>query len=238
MAVVAGVMVLFTAGLVAVDARQRDRADRFKMAADAAYLDPTVPDRLAARAEFLAARAAVRPDDPEALFDAAQGRIDQAVRGTWTAGAAVAGGAGGFSTAPDRIPPELADRYLVPALRDLRAARAANPLNAKVQARLGLYAGVFATGEPPAAHFARAKQLLPTDPDVWFHSGREAFRRGDRAAAWSDWRTSLAISTAHLGAILGMAKDVDPTELQAELLPADPVVLLAAANRLYPPRAD
>lgn len=232
-AFLAAALVLVVGLVITLDARKRDRADRFKMAADAAYLDLTLPDRLAVRAGYLAARAAVRPDDPDALLDAAQGRIDQAVQATWAAGAAVAGGAGGFSAAPDRVPPAVADRYLVPALQYLRAARAANPLDAKAQARLGLYAGYFATGEPPAAHFARAKRLLPTDPDVWYASGREAFRRGDRAAAWADWRVSLALSTAHLGSVLAATADVDPAELRAKLLPDDPVVLLAVADRQH-----
>ncbi|HET6575999.1 MAG TPA: hypothetical protein VFG68_20530, partial [Fimbriiglobus sp.] len=184
---------------------------------------------------FLDRRAAVRPGDPQALTDAAAAHIDLAVLATWTPGAGLAGGAAGFEAAPDRIPTDVAERHLYTGLRYLRAARAANPLTARAHARLGVYAGYFQSSEPAAVHFARAKRLMPVDPDIWFFSGREALARGDEAAAWSDWRRSLAQSSLHLGSILRAARGkLNAEEIRAKLLPDDPAVLLAAANVLYP----
>src|SRR5262249_45635167 len=128
---------------------------------------------------------------------------------------------------------------LYPALRYLRAARAANVLVPRPHARLGVYAQYFASSEPAAVHFARAKRLLPTDPDIWFASGREALSRGDATNAWADWKHSLTLSTRHLRPILIAAKSkLTPEQIRSLVLPDDPVELLAAADVLYPDRAS
>jgi O-antigen ligase/tetratricopeptide (TPR) repeat protein len=232
------VLSLLVAGaalFAALGARDRDRAERLRVDALRAYWDPERDDNLAARAAFLDRRAAVRPGDPQALTDAAAAHIDLAVLATWTPGAGLAGGAAGYSAAPDRIPPAVAERHLYTGLRYLREARAANPLTPRAHARLGVYAEYFRSSEPAAVHFARAKRLLPVDPDIWFYSGREALARGDEAAAWADWRQSLAQSSRHLGSILQAARDkLSADEIRTKLLPGDPAVLLAAANTLYP----
>jgi O-antigen ligase/tetratricopeptide (TPR) repeat protein len=220
---------------VAMDARNRNRAEQLKLEALRAYWDPHRDDGREVRAELMACRAAVRPNDPSALFDAAAAKIELAVAETWTPGAGLAGGAAGFSAAPDRIPHLVAGRHLHPALRSLREARAANPLAPRPHARLGVYAGYFTSSEPAAVHFARAKRLLPADPDVWYASGREALARGDEQAAWDDWQRSLAISPRHLRPILVAARDrLGPDEIRTRLLPADPAVLLSAAEILFP----
>jgi O-antigen ligase/tetratricopeptide (TPR) repeat protein len=226
-------------GWAALDARDRDRAERLRVDALRAYWSPVRDDALAARAAFLDRRAAVRPDDPQALYDAAAAHIDLAVFETWTPGAGLAGGAAGFSAAPDRIPPAVAGRHLLTGLRYLREARAANPLLSRTHARLGVYADYFQSSEPAAVHFARAKRLLPVDPDIWYYSGREALARGDEAAAWEDWRQSLARSSRHLGAILRAARGkLSAEEVRTKLLPDDPAVLVAAADVLVPDRGE
>lgn len=220
-----------------LDVRGRDHSERLRVDALRAFWNPRRDDNLAARAEFLDRRAAIRSDDPQALTDAAAAHIDLAVFETWTPGAGLAGGAAGFSAAPDRIPPEVAERHLYTGLRYLRDARAANPLLPRPHARLGVYAEYFQSGEPAAAHFARAKRLFPVDPDIWFYSGREALARGDEASAWADWRQSLAQSSRHLGAILRAARGkLSADEVRAKLLPDDPAVLLVAADMLFPDR--
>ncbi len=109
------VVVAGLAVFVALDARSRERVHRLKVAADLTYRDFDAPDRLARRAVYLDARAALRPDDPVVLFEAAQGRIDAAVEAT-LAGADPAG------DDPDRFPPAVVRDHLVPALRFLRGA--------------------------------------------------------------------------------------------------------------------
>jgi tetratricopeptide (TPR) repeat protein len=140
--------------------------------------------------------------------------------------------------APPDVPKPVADRHLIPALRYLRAARAANPLVAKAHARLGLYARYATGAEPAAVHLGRAKRLLPTDPDIWYAAGREAFDRGDRGAAAADWKRSLALSPAFLSPILKALSGGNPAAIRPSLLPDDPAVLLAAADALYPDRGD
>lgn len=227
-AVGASLVVAGLAVFVALDARSRERAHRLKAAADRAYQEWSAPDRLARRAEFLDARVAYRSDDPAVLFEAAQGHLDAAVEAT------LAGMPPGAEP-PGRFPPGVVERHLVPALRLLRAARAANPVAPKPHTRLGLFAEYFARSEPAAAHFDRAKRLLPQDPALWYSSGREALRRGELEAAWADWRRSLALSNRYLPAVLTAARqELTPAEVIERVLPAEPVVLLAAADRLYP----
>ncbi len=222
---------------VALDARDREKAERLRLAGLRAYWDPRASDGPEQRAARMAERAAVRPDDPAALFDAAAALIEIAVAETWVPGAGLAGGAAGYSAAPDRIPPAVAERELYLALRYLRAARAADPLLPRPHARLGVYAGYFAASDPAAVHFARAKRLLPSDPDIWYASGREALARGDAEAAWADWEHSLALSPLHLRPILRAARAKLPADdIRARLLPDDPAVLWAAADELFPDR--
>ena len=220
--------------LVALDAHTRDRAERLKVAGELAY---RTSEGLEKRAEFYDARAAVRPDDPDALFEAAQAHLDAAAAETWAPGAGLAGGAAGFVAVPDRFAQPVLDRHVYPALRLLRGARAANPLAPKPHTRLGLFTQYFASGELAAVHFARAKRLLPTDPDLWFATGRDAFHRGDVAGAVADWKRSLALSLRHLRPILTAARGkLTVDELRDRVLPDDPVALTAAADVLFPDR--
>ena len=98
-----------------------------------------------------------------------------------------------------------------------------------------MFAEYFQASEPAAVHFGRAKRLLPTDPDIWYASGREALGRGDADTAWADWRHSLALSLRHLDPILKASRGrLSVAELRSTLLPDDPVVLLAAADVMFP----
>lgn len=238
-AIACGLVPVLAALLVALDAHTRDRAARLQIAGELAYRDADDPDRLAKRAMFYDARAAVRPDDPDALFEAAQAHLDAAIADTWAPGAGLAGGGAGFVAVPERFPQPVLDRHVYPALRLLRAARSANPLAPKPHSRLALYAEYFASAEPAAVHFARAKRLLPTDPDLWYAAGREAFRRGDEPAAWADWKRSVGLSPRHLKPIVMAAHGkLSPADLRARVLPDEPVALMAAADVLFPDRGS
>jgi O-antigen ligase/tetratricopeptide (TPR) repeat protein len=224
-------MAALAALFVAWDERERSRAEQLRVAAirAARRTDPQ---------SLFDARAALRPNDSAALFDAAQANIDRAVAATWQPGAGLAGCAAAFRAVPDRLPPAVVERYLYPALRYLRAARRADPLAPKPHARLGLYARYFAASEPAAVHFDRAKRLLPSDPDIWFASGRDALARGDEATAWADWHRSLALSDRHLAAILRTARRLPLAAIREKLLPGEPTILLEAANELFPDRVS
>ncbi len=233
-AVTAGLTLGLAALAVVVEAQSRARADRLERAAEAHFWDGDDPRRLAERAARYAERAAARPGDAAALFDAGQSALDAAAFDTWTAGAAVAGGPLGFLRPPD------AGSSRRGAWRDglgwLQRARAANPMLPKVHARLAVHAAGFAAGEPAAAHFHRAKSLLPADPDVWYAAGREAFGRGDDASARADWSHSLTLSPRHVGPVVAALRTRTPPDELRAALPRDPAVLLAAMNALYPDR--
>jgi len=234
-ALLVGVLVAALAMAAAGDARSRSESYRLHLAADVAAAEGRTEDRV----RSFDARAAARPSDPDALFAAAQAHLDQAVAVTWAPGAGVGGGAAGFLVPPDRLTPLAVERHLVLALRLLRDARRSNPLAPKPHTRFGLYADYFASAEPAAVHFARAKTLLPSDPEVWYASGRDALRRGDTAAAWADWKRSLEIAPQTLPTVLAAARRVlTVDEVRTLLLPDDPVTVLAAADWLLPDRND
>lgn len=221
---------------VVLDARDRYLSDRLRVAALHTLWNPHDPDRLTKRAALLEARAERRPDTV-ALYDVGHARIDVAIEESWQSGAALGGVAAGFAGAPDVILAPIAERHLGPALRDMQAARAANPLAPKPHTRLALYSTQFQSSESSAVHFARAKRLLPTDPDVWFASGKDALRRGDDRAAWADWKQSLALSSQNLTAILKLLRGkLSPSEIRASVLPDEPTSLMAAAEALVPDR--
>jgi O-antigen ligase/tetratricopeptide (TPR) repeat protein len=206
LAAVAGAVMLALAGLaIAGDAWTRSRSEALLDAAWA-FRDPTAPDQQAARVAVLTARTRVRPDDPAVWLDLAQAHIDSG------------------SPADVRA-----------ALAALRTARDRCPVYPEVQFRLGLFARSFEKGDPPLAYFERAKRLLVMDADVWFASGMESLRTGDEAGAWTGFRQSLALSGKRSKAIIAEAgKRLPPDRLAALVLLDDPVMLLAAADQLYP----
>ena len=236
-ATVAGLGLGLAALTVAGEGQSRARAERLERDAEAAFWDAGNPRRFADRAAVYARRAAGRPGDGGVLFDAGQAALDAAAFDTWTAGGAAAGGPLGFLHPSEAMPESVRRGALRDGLAWLQLARAANPMLPKVHARLAVHAAAFSTGEPAAAHFARAKSLLPADPDLWYAAGREAFRRGDDAAARADWSHSLAVSTRHVGPIVAALRTRTPPDALRAGLPRDPAVLLAVMNALYPDRA-
>lgn len=212
-------------GFIGWEARSNALAERWKAAADVTYWKDEKPDRLAERARYLDLRTASRPDDAVILFEAGQGHLDA------LADAARQRGLTGF----DRLPDDLRDRHLRPALIALRAARMANPISPKPHSRLGLFADGWVHSEPSTRHFDRAKRLLPRDGNLWFTSGKQAFREGDFPRALADWRQALTLDAGQLDAVLSRAGNHWPAaELIRDLIPREPALLWAAANRLYP----
>ena len=228
----AGGLVLVAALLVAVDANTRRRAAAYELAANAAAAGRLGGDATAQRVLYADARAAVRPDDPNGRLLAAEAHLQAAYEQAGLGPAALAGGPAAWAGRTDQL---LAGPDLRAAVDHLRAARRASPVAGRAHARLGLLAGHFA-GEPAVVHFDRAKRLLPADPEVWFASGRAALARGDKVAAFADWRQSLTLNPARLADMLAGLKGVPVADLRANLLPAEPAVSLAAADVLYPDR--
>ncbi len=197
----------------------------------------TNPEIAGRRIAWLEASVAADPTNPDAFFQLAQAHLDAAEDLGPTPAEAVAGPLLPRRARPERYSPELVEAHILPALRALRTARELCPLIAEVHARLGLLAGYFASSEPARVHLERAKAILKTDPDIWYAGGVEAAKSGDRDAAVAQWKRSLELSPKQMRPIVRAAKKtLPPEEILRTLLPDDPVVLLGAADELYPER--
>ena len=195
------------------------------------------PDRCRTRIEYLEASTAANPINPEAFFELAQAHLDAATDLGPTPAEAVAGPVLPRRARSERYSPEMLERHILPALRALRTARDLCPLLPEVHARLGLLAEYWSRSEPALVHLDRAKLLLKSDPEIRFACGVEAAKAGDRARAITEWKKSLELSPKQLRPILRAAgKSLSPEEMLRSLLPDDPVVLMGAADELYPNR--
>ena len=224
---IAASLVLVTA-LVAWDARQRHLADRY-----AGLAGESGRQRIAR----LEASVAADPTDPDAHFRLAQAHLDAVAEDGPVPSEALAGPILPRRARSERPSAAMIEEHIFPAIRSLRTARELCPLLPEVHARLGMLAGHCARAEPALAHLERAKRLLPNDPEIWFACGAEAARVGDRAGAIAQWKRSLELSPKQLRPILRTARrTLTPDEMLGALLPDDPVVLLGAAEDLYPDR--
>lgn len=103
---------------------------------------------------------------------------------------------------------------------------------------MALYRDFLTTAEPAAAYYARAIRLIPTDPEIHYAAGVEAFERGDLDAAAQHWKKSLSLSGRQLNPIVKVAiQKLTPDQIRDRILPDEPTVLIAAADTLYPNRA-
>jgi Flp pilus assembly protein TadD len=129
------------------------------------------------------------------------------------------------------------DGHLSGALRAARSVREQQPLQRVAHQIIGLYADRFTVCEPARVHFHRAKLTAPSDPDLWYWSGRGAARDGDWDTALSDWRECLKHSTRRLRPIIATAAaHISPREIRFRLLPDDAGVWLAATPYIFPDR--
>jgi tetratricopeptide (TPR) repeat protein len=212
------VLLAAVAVLVALDARSRSRADWLRIDADRARRSDA-PDRLDRALAYQQQRTRVTPGDPIAWLDLARAHIDAAYPSL---------------DDDDELPDDVVQAHIRPALRALRTARELCPLVPEVHARLALYARYFATADPPRVYAERAKRLLPSDPVIRYACGLEAAREHDWAAAAADWKRAIELNPNTLPAILSAARDFPPDRLREQLLPDDPVVMVNAANTLFP----
>ncbi len=208
------------AGMVALDARARSRADWLRLDADRARRSDA-PDRFDRAVAYQQQRTRVTPGDPLAWLDLARAHLDAASPSR---------------SADERFPEAVAQAHVRPALRALRTARELCPLVPEVHARLALYARNFAAADPPRVYAERAKRLLPSDPVIRYACGLEAAREHDWAAAAADWKRAVELSPNTLPAILTAAREFPPDRLREQLLPDDPLVMVNAADALFPDR--
>jgi O-antigen ligase len=212
------VLLALVALVAALDARNRYRAERFQT--EAALLGAVeTAEQLEHRFTLLERRTRIAPADANAWYELAQAHSDAAQ----------------LSRRAGKIPPEAIEQQVIPALRALRTARELCILDARVQTRLGVYAQHFAVAESAMNYLERARRLSPNEGEIWFACGTEAFRANDFSAATANWRRALELNPALLKLIVRAANGFPANELRDQILPDDPVVLVAAANELYPP---
>jgi tetratricopeptide (TPR) repeat protein/O-antigen ligase len=188
------------------------------------------------RARLYEQRAALTPNDPDALLNAGEARLEAAIYRTWTQSGAVLGGPLAYLSPGRPNIGALPEDYRA-AISWFQQARAINPATPKAHTRLATIAR-FLPDSTAKEHFRRAKRLLPADADLWYASGREAYTRQDFTAAHADWRQSLSISVRHAPEIIAACRDrLSTDQLIRTVIPEDPRILLACMNGLYPDRA-
>jgi O-antigen ligase/tetratricopeptide (TPR) repeat protein len=126
-------------------------------------------------------------------------------------------------------------QYLIPGLQNCITARNACPLMPEPHIVLGLNAEQLTRADSPQSYFDRARFLAPRLPDVWYFSGLEHLGNNEPEKAWSAWRQCLSLSDRFLDQILIRATQTLTTpELLRKVLPDQPELILAAAERLNP----
>ncbi len=125
-------------------------------------------------------------------------------------------------------------RYLLPALRHYLAARDICPLFGEPQMRLAAFCELLERADPPQKYLARAKLLVPTDPELWYLCGVFELLDGLPEEAWRSWRRSLELSDRFLVPIVTAAnEELGVDGLLRKVLPADPKVIIQAAFTLF-----
>lgn len=229
-AIAAAVVVVIAMGLIVRQYRLWDRAERYATAAIAVSRG-VEEDRFDRRIALCGARVGLSPDDPESHSQLSRAYFEAAI-------AAEPGLQYGV-VEKESIPEPIVKKYIEPGLRAARNARSASVYIPVAHMRFALYRDFCVTADPAASYFSRVKLLMPYDPEAWFASGTEAFKRNDFNAATTDWKRSLALNSRQLVPIMKTASNKMKTEeIRDRLLPDDPSVLLSAADILFPDRVN
>jgi O-antigen ligase len=216
------VMMVLLGGLLVSKGYQEDKAERFRNASILEKRNQKTGDP-ARRVAYLEAAVRCCPDKYKFRNDLSNAYLDLSK-----------------STAD----PAEAERYLLDSLREARTTRDISPVYVRPHVRLGVYRTHLAQGEASTWYLERARRSSPTDPAIWYASGKERFDAGkkrfdagdlpgawsDWQVAWSDWRRSLTGSSRHLSAIIADAKlHATPAEFLDKVLPDDQPELLVEA---------
>jgi tetratricopeptide (TPR) repeat protein/O-antigen ligase len=123
-------------------------------------------------------------------------------------------------------------RWLVPAMNRLFAARQASPICAKTHLRLAELSPLFAATDQCQAHIACVKKLSPANIDHLYLCGVLELSARRNEAAYASWQRCLALSTKYLDAITAMSgRQVAIWDLAEKILPPDPALLLSLARK-------
>jgi O-antigen ligase len=120
-------------------------------------------------------------------------------------------------------------------MRHALAARSRNILLTQPHLRLAGFADYLERGDPRRVYLARAQWLRPNDAEVWFITGLHALEDRLPEETWPAWRRSLECSSAYLEPILTRTGPrLAPGDIVAKVMPDAPVLLVLAAQQLYP----
>lgn len=171
-----------------------------------------------------AARALERVGGPEARRDRAE---------CWAAAAKLRPGDATYHQALGQTLLDAGDE--AEGLRHLIAARDRCPVLAPPHVRLGERRVALAVGDEAAVYLERGARLAPGDPVVWYELGRRHLLDGHLESAWPAWRRCVELADEFVPAVAARAAEyLAPDELMAQVLPARPSALVAAAAVVSP----
>jgi O-antigen ligase/tetratricopeptide (TPR) repeat protein len=203
-----------------LDAWPRERAERYRLAAEHATLrlsegerDPVI--------HYLEAATACTPDDARLRLRLAEARYSEYVARIQMAGPTA----------------ELDESYLLPAVRDYLRTRALNPIYHRPHGRLAGARQHLHHADTAQNYLDRACMLAPADGGAWYLAGLSYFQDGHVERGSICWRNALQCSATDLPAIVLTAYEhLGVAGLVEQVLPPNPAILVAAAK--LPPLAD
>ncbi|HJZ94733.1 MAG TPA: O-antigen ligase family protein [Gemmataceae bacterium] len=213
-ALLAAATALVLALTLPADAWERERAERFRLAAEHAVV--RLPDgERDVVIRYLEAAVACVPDDARLRLRLAEVRHSEYLAHTQVTGPTAA----------------MDDAYLRPALRDYLRVRAGNPLYYRPHARIAGGRQHLHHADTAAGYLDRACRLAPADGGAWYLAGLAHLTEGDPGQAWHCWRCSLDCSSAYLPQIIPIVHaQLGPGGLTDRVLPRNPDMLVEAAR--------
>ena len=214
MTVPTAIAALVLAVALPLDAWPRERAERYRLAAEHATIrlpegerDPVI--------HYLEAATACSPDDAHLRLRLAEARYGEYVARSRTVGPTA----------------DLDETYLQPALRDYLSTRALNPVYHRPHGRLASGRQHLHHADTVLNYLDRACMLAPADGGAWYLAGLSYFQDGQIERGSICWRNALQCSASHLPAIVPIAyKKIGTVGLMEQVLPPDLVLLVAAAS--------
>jgi tetratricopeptide (TPR) repeat protein len=211
------------------------------------YLDAAVritPENAALHVQY--AEAAFNVYKAESAKRASEGGLREAVQAVLALGGLAVPGAGAepaLALLTTRLMPAIAEKertkeetrplvsqFLQPAVREYTRARDLCPLLPQPHLRLAANVEQVENTEPRDVHLNRAKLVRPSDAEVWYLAGAQAWLEGRAESATEDWRCSLACSDRYFREMLVLVRGRLEPRAIVGFLPDNPHLLFAAAE--------
>jgi hypothetical protein len=126
-----------------------------------------------------------------------------------------------------------AEEELQQAQWHIAQARRLSPMDLVALEKASLLASLKGDGAGADWAMSRIRKLSPSEPGAWFWAGREALKKGDRAAMCHAWRQTLRGSGRFLPLIVHAVPDhLSSDELLDNVLPKDATIIMSALDEL------